>query len=574
MESSPGSPAGYVRLFNYITQDNAIKKNYMPSGSMMMQFLKLDVLENVDIHGPAFTLQRHPGDPNLPEDLQVQQVLADEDYVIAFECQFWPKEAKSFQTRMRKSGWPTSEMIVAIVTKGCHVVPVPYSKSSRKNNIFEWRISFSVAERILARSLNLYQRKCFLIVKSFHQAHTRQPHVLATYHLKTVFFWLCERISRAHWNKYTLALRVNDFLDEIINCLILLNIPNYYFISENNLIGHLSKTMARESLKVFSAIRSNPVPFIESFIIYNRGNKYAFLRFKPICQELKIKMDRNETNPCFVEFFANMTAACIHQRDIQGGLSHIRECLDDSYLSSSSNEMNNKFLMVTKWLANIAVDSTLDQALQCHKMLINIYNTIKKTDDDLGTIYCNLACLMHVHLVQQRELLASEQKRALNMEIEQFFQLSIQHYSKGNTYARCSFANYLLQERRFREAIDILEFVNPNKQNVTLDQLKPYMLSSTNSFSNCESQSVDAIISKQIEEHGEITIPSLIFCCYILINCFCHLKKFTSAAKTLKLMNTINTEVAADYRQICFILLQKSKSLIENAEILNVDQKS
>ena len=103
------------------------------------------------------------------------------DHVPAIKCTNWPSAAWEFTVRERPSGWPSEALVKEIVAQGCHVIPrstIPPPATKREqtheswhnvHDFMEWRLSFSVAEKILSASLNDVQVKCYMLLKILHE---------------------------------------------------------------------------------------------------------------------------------------------------------------------------------------------------------------------------------------------------------------------------------------------------------------------------------------------------------------------------------------------------------------------
>lgn len=69
------------------------------------------------------------------------------DNVFAFHCPFWPEDAKDWPYRERKNGFPSGDVVKAILDYGVDLVPkskVTQDKPPRRNHNskFLWIISF------------------------------------------------------------------------------------------------------------------------------------------------------------------------------------------------------------------------------------------------------------------------------------------------------------------------------------------------------------------------------------------------------------------------------------------------
>lgn len=203
-------------------------------------------------HGPAHTI-KVTSHPDLSRFYHNQSLAPEIDILFVIPCKDWPKTAKHWLHRFRKGNWPTKQTITEIVRTGCHLVPVPHSQSRWKSN--EWRISFSVAELKLAKSLSSYQRQCYAYFKTIVKAFTKH---IPTFYCKTVLFWVCEDIPQAWWQADTLLQGLTTLLDKLLHCLVSHTLPNY-FIPENNLLHHIPQTIVQEEAKSVCELRQNPL---------------------------------------------------------------------------------------------------------------------------------------------------------------------------------------------------------------------------------------------------------------------------------------------------------------------------
>ena len=174
----------------------------------------------------------------------------------------WPNFATEWVTRERFSGWPSPELVKKVVSGGCHVVPVAHHLSSQPE--VEWRFSFSKSEEALAETLSEVQKQCYLFLKILHVAELKDPRMLATYHLKNVLLWACEKIPQDQWTKDTLGERFLYLLDQLLYCLTRHNIP-HYFLPNNNLIDHIPKETVATLVQKVSCIRKDPLKYLVKF---------------------------------------------------------------------------------------------------------------------------------------------------------------------------------------------------------------------------------------------------------------------------------------------------------------------
>ena len=144
------------------------------------------------------------------------------DQVWCIHCDFWPIVATEWLHRPRRFGWPTSRDIETINNFGCHLVPIGHPHSYFK--LMEWRLSFSLAEKILVWSFNHVQIQCYavmkLILKEFIKVKCNPKNqVLCSYFVKTFLFWQFEKTDMHFWQKYNIGNCIGHLLREFCQCL-------------------------------------------------------------------------------------------------------------------------------------------------------------------------------------------------------------------------------------------------------------------------------------------------------------------------------------------------------------------
>ena len=175
------------------------------------------------------------------------------DHVHSIHCSFWPRGAEEWLHRPRRCGWPTPTDITQITDFGCHLVAVGYPLSSSKE--MEWRISFSVAERILVWSFNHVQIQCYgvmkIILKEFIKVRCSPPnYVLCSYFIKTFLFWKFEVTQSTFWRADNFRACISFLLVEFTKCIQNRELPHYFFPSFNLLSVKLTREAQRELLPI------------------------------------------------------------------------------------------------------------------------------------------------------------------------------------------------------------------------------------------------------------------------------------------------------------------------------------
>ena len=166
------------------------------------------------------------------------------DQVPSIHCPFWPRGADEWLHRPRRYGWPTLTDITQITDFGCHLVAVGYPPSSSKE--MEWRISFSIAERILVWSFNHVQIQCYavmkIILKEFIKVRCSPPnYVLCSYFIKTFLFWKFEVTESTFWRAENFRACISFLLVEFTKCIRDRELPHYFFPSFNLLSVKLTR---------------------------------------------------------------------------------------------------------------------------------------------------------------------------------------------------------------------------------------------------------------------------------------------------------------------------------------------
>ena len=186
--------------------------------SYLLKLVRLSVCDHGSkIQGPSL---EHP--KSTPDGTET-------DLVESIHCSFWPSVASEWAHRTRSHNWPDEEAINKIVDFGFHLVPIGYPHSPRRD--MEWRVSFSIAERLLVWSFNHIQMQMYaiikLILKEFIKVKCRTVnYVLCSYFIKTFLFWKFEETEKNFW-------RIENFRD----CLIYL-LDEFYKVIQDGILRH------------------------------------------------------------------------------------------------------------------------------------------------------------------------------------------------------------------------------------------------------------------------------------------------------------------------------------------------
>ncbi|XP_071145511.1 uncharacterized protein [Mytilus edulis] len=170
------------------------------------------------------------------------------DYALSLHCKTWIFSAVNWITRSGSS-WPSHNVTQSIIKHGVLFVPIG-SHGSPKEDL-EWRVSFSVAEKLLINTFTHTQLMCYallkIILKDVIANDSECKDLLCSYFLKTIIFWISEELPSSVWKP-----------DNIINCFMRCfsrlvycvehSVCSHYFIPENNMFENKIEGRARDVL--------------------------------------------------------------------------------------------------------------------------------------------------------------------------------------------------------------------------------------------------------------------------------------------------------------------------------------
>ena len=162
------------------------------------------------------------------------------DFVGAFRCRQWPSFANSVFERPRPYNWPPPAIIETFKSLGCFVAPVGHPKSPQQET--EFRISFSLQERMLMHSFNPVQLKCYVVLKLIKKeiiTNLLGGKSLTSYHLKTCMFYLLEQTEPELWTTGRLMFCVQQCLEQLLLWVTEGICPNYFIPEENMFDRHV-----------------------------------------------------------------------------------------------------------------------------------------------------------------------------------------------------------------------------------------------------------------------------------------------------------------------------------------------
>ncbi|XP_063414863.1 uncharacterized protein LOC134696841 [Mytilus trossulus] len=179
------------------------------------------------------------------------------DYAMCIHRTTWIPQASQWITRSNNS-WPSYKVKQSIIKHGVLFVPVGV-KGSPKEDI-EWRISFSVGEKLLINTFTHTKLICYallkILLKDVIATESECEDLLCSYFLKTIIFWISEELPQSIWKPENLIPCFMRCLRRLIYS-VDYSICLHYFIPENNMFenkieGHARKILLDKLYKLHS----------------------------------------------------------------------------------------------------------------------------------------------------------------------------------------------------------------------------------------------------------------------------------------------------------------------------------
>ena len=372
-------------------------------------------------------------------------------------------------------------------------------------------MSFSLAEVKLGRSLLEEQRLCYLALKALHHMELKEPEGLASYHLKTILFWTCEKTPSNFWTMDTLGRSFLTLLDEVTGCLREGRISNY-FVPEWNLIELVKKEDLEVWVRKLEAIRDDPIRFLIRFHhLYRRMSSLS----PPLNEDNALKdINRYATG---IRLVAKHDES-VDEKDVYiEALFHVGFCY----------AAEGKFIDMTHLAAHfesLKHGLTMEEApFEGHparvQLLIIFMEALVQhfTDNDeqspthrmMMMVNTNLARL-HYEGSKVAES-ASDRDLSLDRAYEGFTKIldSVHH----DASSALLFANFLYDQRRLDEAIIILTTIKASAR--PEPSWCTFVL-----FNECTAHTADDFLKEEFQARAEVEYWVPTFTLYLLISCY------------------------------------------------------
>ncbi|XP_071126849.1 uncharacterized protein [Mytilus edulis] len=170
------------------------------------------------------------------------------DFACCLRCKSWVTQSKQWIIRSNNS-WPGNDVKESIIKHGVLFVPIGVKGSTKEE--LEWRISFSVGEKLLIYTFTHTQLQCYalmkILLKDVIAADVNCRDLLCSYFLKTLMFWVSEELPTSIWKPANLIFCFLRCFHRLLYC-VKFSVCPHYFIPENNLFENKIKGRARDTL--------------------------------------------------------------------------------------------------------------------------------------------------------------------------------------------------------------------------------------------------------------------------------------------------------------------------------------
>ena len=221
-----------------------------------------DIMNDQDIHGPA-------------RSTPATETYYAFDYVPAVRCRKIPDCASEWFTRQRRYNWPTTELIDKCKALGCFYVFVGHPDSEEKH--LQFRISFSLQERLLVTQFNSVQLKCYIVMKIIKKDIIHKDlgeKSLTSYHCKTCLLYLIENTPAEFWREDNLLVCLYTYMSQILRCVEKMDCPNYFIPDENMFAGRLNREIHIKLRMVLKNLLSADFQFLLKLKTDDLGERF------------------------------------------------------------------------------------------------------------------------------------------------------------------------------------------------------------------------------------------------------------------------------------------------------------
>ena len=238
------------------------------------------------------------------------------DDVPAVQLDFWPSEAWKWAHRSRK--WPQVPLVDDITQTPCFLVHKPFTLDNPDAN--EWYISFTLAEKMIARKRSEGMKMTYFVFKSIYYCsfkYTSEEKECVSYLVKTTMMWACEEYPIHQWTPDNLDANIRILLEKLLGYINKRFLP-HYFIPELNLLSRLPEslfTMMEEHLDR-DWLLNDPMSFIPEDVLDDIiVGQFQAIRYigmhRSIMTEIQIKMGWKTYTKNYHDFYGAFIRGCL-----------------------------------------------------------------------------------------------------------------------------------------------------------------------------------------------------------------------------------------------------------------------
>ena len=264
------------------------------------------------------------------------------DLALTLHSRQWISIANEWVTRSN-CAWPSSDIKSQIIDHG--VLFVPIGSKGSKNEHIEWRISFSVGEKLLIYSFTHTQLLCYalmkILIKDVVNKDSRCKDLICSFYIKNIIFWVSEEIPLSIWRPENLISCFLRCFRRLIYCLEY-RICLHYFIPKINmfedkineqerelLLGHLNalwsygwrSVLLSEQLSTFTILRHHiydnaevQAGNIKRILVSRTVNTAAIFDIKSYKKVINFIL-RSQRIKCYYRFFMSMICSDVVQHE-------------------------------------------------------------------------------------------------------------------------------------------------------------------------------------------------------------------------------------------------------------------
>ncbi|XP_071126576.1 uncharacterized protein [Mytilus edulis] len=187
----------------------------------------------------------------------VSDKLGYVDIAFCLRSKAWASQANQWIFRPGTL-WPHFDLKHRIIKHGVLLVPVGVKGSTKEH--LEWRISFSVAEKLLIYTFTHSQFICYallkILLKDIIADDLELKDVLCSYFMKTILFWISEESPLTIWTPEKLIYNFMKCFKRLIYCVEYCDCPSYFIpdnnLFENKITGHVHEILLNKLRNIYS----------------------------------------------------------------------------------------------------------------------------------------------------------------------------------------------------------------------------------------------------------------------------------------------------------------------------------